>query len=469
MLKPVLILILLPLLGCLFSAVSPKGQSNAYKVTLFTLLANVLVVLLLFSRIDVSVSQLQEEAAYYWFEEKENLLLWGVDVFSLILLLGVYVSLLIGLLGLNYQLRRHKQLMILTLYFTFNITAFLAAGDIISFYMFFAGMLVPLFMLVGAYANVKKGPLFYRFFLYNFMGILCLLAGMLVLYKFYGGSVKLAEISVMDMQKHVGLLVWSVVCLAFISRIPVWPFHYWISSVSSGIKNPLVYIMTNLMPLTGLYGFMRFWPVSVPESITLYLPFIESFGVLTMIFIALIGLANKEFLYKLFSYSTVYYLLFLLAVILPTDTLLLNIEYALFIFLLVISSLVVLEAQLEEQCQEIDVDYHGILAYMPRRSLMISFFILTAIGLPISSLFWNNFVLVSAILKESFAVGILVMFSLVLVALALLQELYVLRDLREFKEKSCNLEDISKNGQVFFAGIVTLLFLSFFDPLWFVF
>lgn len=464
--EQILIIILLPLLGCFFAAVSPQNQLNAYKVAIFTLLANIVAVLMLFAHIDITDLKLQETAVYRWLGTEHGVLVFGADTFSLVLLLGIYLSLIIGMFGLNAQSRRQKSLMVLTLYFTCNMNAFLTAGDIISFYVFFAGMLLPLFMLVTAFGNIKKTDLFYRFFLYNFCGVLCLLAGTLVLYKFYGGNAMLSEISVMDMHKHAGILVWGAVCLAFVSRIPVWPFHYWISAVSSSIRNPLVYIVVNLMPLTGLYGFVRFWPLSVPESMLSYLPYIEGFGVMTMIFIALIGMANREFFYKLFSYTTVYYLLFLLAVILPTDTLMMNIAYSLFIFLIVTSSLVILALHIESKCQLTETDYHGILAYMPRCSILLSFFILTAIGLPVSSLFWNNFVLISAILHESFPLGMLVMFSLILIAGTLLHELYVLR---EFKEKSCELEDISGNGQLFFAGIVSVLFLSFFNPLWFVF
>ena len=99
----------------------------------------------------------------------------------------------------------------------------------------------------------------------------------------------------------------------------------------------------------------------------------------------------------------------------------------------------------------------------------MSFFVLTAVGLPISSLFWNNFVLISEIFQENFAVGLWVMAALTIVALSLLHELYVMRDLKHHEEKAENLEDLSLKQQVFFAGIVAVLFLSFFNPLWFVF
>ena len=155
-------------------------------------------------------------------------------------------------------------------------------------------------------------------------------------------------------------------------------------------------------------------------------------------------------------------------VILPVDTLIMNIAYSLFIFLIVTSSLVVLDLLFEEKCLQQTCSYNGILTYMPRFSLVMSFFVLTAVGLPISSLFWNNFVLVSGLFRENFVLGLWVMGALTLVSAGLLQELYVMRNLENHNEKAENMEDLSLYKQVFFAGIVVVLFLSFFNPLWFV-
>ena len=465
----ILVMMLLPLVGCLFVLSAPDNKTNAYSVAFFTLITNLIVILRLFSLLDINSSALSFGFEYQWLENYKLNLYFGVDAFSLLLIMAVYLALLIGLAGLNQNARKNKMLLLLMLYFTSNITAFFTAGDLLSFYVFFAGMLIPLFMLIGYCGNAKKIQILYRFFMYNFIGILFLLAASLILLKFYHGNVRLEEIALVDMAPRVGILVWSVVCLAFISRIPVWPFHSWIASVSINIKNPLVYIMVDIMPLTGLYGFARFWPLAVPDSISLYLPFIEIFTVLTMLFLALIGLVSREFMYKLFSYSTVYYLFFLLAVILPVDTLKMNIAYSLFIFLIVTSSLAVLDLQFEEKCRQQTCGYRGILAYMPRFSFVMSFFVLTAVGLPISSLFWNNFVLISEIFRESFGVGLWVMAALLLVALGLLHELYVMRDLKQHETKAENIEDLSSRQQIFLAGVVAILFLSFFNPLWFIF
>ena len=175
------------------------------------------------------------------------------------------------------------------------------------------------------------------------------------------------------------------------------------------------------------------------------------------------------FLQKLFSYSTIYYLLFLMAKLLLTDKYQMNMAYSLFIFLIVNASLAVLDLFAENAREEAKSNYRGILAYMPRLANLFAFFVLIAAGLPISSMFWNNFILISALFKESFMTGIWVMASISLIGIALIYELYVMHDVRFKSANNEIINDISKPDLIFFAGITVILFLSFFNPLWFVF
>ncbi|MBR2137290.1 MAG: hypothetical protein IJ852_04965 [Alphaproteobacteria bacterium] len=170
---------------------------------------------------------------------------------------------------------------------------------------------------------------------------------------------------------------------------------------------------------------------------------------------------------------TVYYLLFLLTVILLSsillgETLKMNMAYSLFIFLIVNASLVVLDFKLENECENKKCEYKGILAYMPRLSKIFSFFVLVAIGLPVSSMFWNNFIIISSLFNLSSVVGLTVMAVITVISLSLLYELYFMRDLQKHIQFSENISDLTQREFLFFLGIIVILFLSFFDPMWFV-
>ncbi|MBR1600456.1 MAG: hypothetical protein IJ677_02635, partial [Alphaproteobacteria bacterium] len=250
--------------------------------------------------------------------------------------------------------------------------------------------------------------------------------------------------------------------------IPIWPFHYWISSINSGLSSSLVYVMTNLLPLTGVYGFLRFWQITIPKGILPFVPVVEIFGIMTMLFIALIGLSHKDFLQKLFSYNTVYYILFLLTTIMLPEVYITNIAYSLITFLIVNASLTVLDLWAENVCEEGNCDYRGILAYMPRLSAIFAFFVLIAVGLPLSAMFWNNFVLISAFFRISFTFGVLMMTAISIANMALLYELFIMRDSAN-KNPAIEIEDISKRKVAFLVTVIIFLFVSFFNPLWFAF
>ncbi len=468
------VFMMVPLIGCMFAIMAKRNDSNAYFVSLFTTFSAIIASLLLFSRINYIGDGMQLKYSFLWLESMNIILTFGMDIFSLLMLLGIYISFAIGLVGLPEADRKNKTLQVMILLLLWLFTGFFAADDLVSFYIFFAGMLIPLYMAIGLDGNIRKKSTLYLFFLYNFAGILLLLFAIMIAFRFYHGNMLLREFSLIKMPMKVGLFVWGGVCLSFISRIPIWPFHYWISSISSGIKNPLVYIVTNLMPLTGLYGFIRFWQSAIADSMRAYVPIMVAFCLLTMLFIVLTGIARKQFLYKLFSYMTVYYLMFLLAVVLLssiflTDTLLMNIGYALFIFLIVNSSLVVLDLRLERESAIHKIEYKGVLAYMPKLAAVFAYFVLIAIGLPISSMFWNNFIIISALFNFSFFIGLVVMVAILMISIALLYELYLMRDLQTYATNNIEFSDLTRSEQAFFISIILILFLSFFNPLWFVF
>lgn len=461
------LLLVLPLLGCLFVLFSRRNDNNSFYVTLFTLFSNLAVIIRLLTQINRDNNDLQFfHYSYSWLEERGIELVMEANLFSLLVLLGVYIAFIIGIIGLNQIQRKSKSQMLLGLYFVWNMTGLLCSNDIISFYMFFAGMIIPVFLLIGLYGNIKKNSTFYLFFVFNFSGILCLLAATMFVYKYHQGNIELQNIAMIKMPATAVVAIWGCVCMAFISRIPIWPFHYWISSINAGIRSSLVYVMTNMLPLTGLYGFLRFWQVTIPKGISPLIPIVEIFGIMTMLFVALIGLAHKDFLQKLFSYTTVYYLLFLLTTIMLPEAYIMNIAYSLITFLIVNASLIVLDLWAEEACEESGCDYRGILAYMPKLSAIFAFFVLVAVGLPLSAMFWNNFVLISAFFRESFTLGTLMMAAICIICLSLVYELFIMRDAMHLNN-DFEIEDITDKKMAFFVLIIAFLFVSFFNPLWF--
>ena len=154
----------------------------------------------------------------------------------------------------------------------------------------------------------------------------------------------------------------------------------------------------------------------------------------------------------------------------PTNVLKNNIGYSLFSYIIVISVLSFLISHIETQKKKLNIySSAGILCYMPRASKCISLFILAGIGLPITPLFWNNFIIISEIFNYNLVLGIFVMLALFLVGIALLEELYKQKD-KTYATSSCVI-GVDLSNLHFSTCIICLLilFFSFFKPLWFVF
>lgn len=469
-----LLLIIIPLLGAFFSLAAKNDRAdtaqNVYNVSIFSLMANIGVILYVFSCCNTRETGMQLVERFYWTEFPPITLYLGVDIFSLLLILSVNFAFLIGELCLHRKTERSKTLIASELLFISLVNGFFLAADIITFYIFFAASAAPLIILISTYGSQRKKTVLVRFSLYNLIGALLLLVAVVMMYNVHRQNILLGAAGKLDFQGKAEYIVWLGIFLAFISRLPIWPFHYWISSINSSLKNPLVFIVGNLIPLIGLYGFIRFWPNTVPETIAVYAPFFEAVCIITMLFIALVSLSHKDIRYKLFAYTTVYYLLYLTGVFLPTDILKQNIGYSLFAYIIIITVLSFLISHIDYQKKELGIyGSSGILCYMPRTSKCLSLFVLAGIGLPVTPLFWNNFIILSEIFNYNLILGIMVMGALFIVALSLLEELFRLKD-KSSAASACVLgADLSNRHYAVYIGSLLVLFFSFFKPLWFVF
>lgn len=464
-------LIAVPFIGFLFALTAKDDETtrgrNVFNVTILALVANLLLLWRIAVNLDVNKIGPQLTEKYHWLQNPHIDIVFGIDMFSILVIAAVHFAIIIGLVGARHQGHYQKSMFVITLLFLGTFNGLFVATDVYSFYIFFEAMLLPLFMLIGMFGEVKKQAGILRYFIYNFFGALFLFIATAVLYQHEGHSLSLDAVSKLKLSPHLELYVWGAIFISFLSRIPIWPFHYWISSINSAVRNPLVFIIANLIPLTGVYGFIRFCPQTVPESVSYYLSILEIISIISMLFIALIGLINKDIQYKIFSYITVYYIMFMLGALLPIDKILLNIGFSLFAFIIIISAVEVLTTYIGEEQNEKSIAAHGILCRVPRLSLIYSFLLLAAVGMPISSLFLNNFVILSHLFSYNIRSGILIMLSLLLVASALLQELYVFKDSTNLTPDTACIIDISGRMFTWMALLSGLLIVTFINPLWF--
>lgn len=472
LLTPLSTLIAVPLIGFLFTLLAKDDETtrgrNVFCVTILTLVSNLFLLWRLALNLDMDKRGVQLLETYNWLPYPKIDLVFGIDMFSLMLIAAIHISLLISLAGMRHHEKTKKSLYALSLLFLAMMNGLLISADIYSFYIFFEAMLLPLFLLIGIYGDIKRQVIVSRFFIYNFWGALFLFIATAVLYNHEGHSIYLSEVSKLDLSPKLELCVWGAIFVSFLSRIPIWPFHYWISSINSAVRSPLVFNIVNLIPLTGVYGFIRYCPEAAPDNVSYYFYILEIIAIISMLFISLIGLINKDVQYKIFSFMTIYYIMYMLGALLPIDKILINIGFSLFSFIIITSTLEMLTAYLEDEQDEKSIGAHGILCRVPKLSFIYSFLVLAAVGMPVSSMFLNNFVILSHLFSYNIQVGILIMFSLLLVAGALIQELYIFKDNSKVTEDTVCIMDISTKMFSWLIFLSGLLIVTFINPLWFI-
>lgn len=464
------LIICIPFLGMLFTLTAKEDEEkkshNSFNVAMFAIVANLVMIWRVFMLVDETQLKLQLFEKFDWLAVPDINLVFAVDNLSLLMILAVHLVLLMGIVSIRADTSHQKPLMVFTLLFLSMSTGLFVSADIFSFFIFFEAMLLPLFMLVGMFGGFKKPERLGGFFLYNLAGAFILFIAVLLIYKFYG-SLTLDKTEEISWDQDFGLFIWSALALGFIFRIPIWPFHYWISSITSKLRNPLVFIAASILPLSGIYGFARFWPSYIPPEISKYFILLNIIGTITMLFISLISFINRDSQYKIFAFVTVYYILYLLGIFSQDTVILQNIGYALFGFLMVFGALEIVSAYIYQQEQLHESNSAGFLCRAKRLSLLYSFLTFAAAGFPLSAMFTNNFLVLSRLLSTHIQIGAVLILACIIVAAALIREMFRLKT----DTKECMLgkaEDMPMGQFIFMMFIVFMLVMSFIRPLWFV-
>lgn len=463
------LIVIIPFLGMLFVLTSKDDDSNNYhnssNVAIFTILANIIMIWQIFAFVKTNVG-MQLVETINWLKYPEINFVLAVDNMSLLLILAVHIIILSGMVFTRMEKVKQKTMMSFSLMFLSMSTGLFISNDIFSFFIFFEGMLLPLFMLIGMHGLLKKYSLLNGFFIYNFIGCIIFLFGILLLYK-YHGTFTFDTFSRLSYKKKYVTLIWGAFAAAFMFRIPIWPFHYFIAAINTKLRNPLVFISVSLLPLSGLYGLYRLWPNYIPLEISQHFIWVNVIGLLTMLFISLIGLVNPDSQYRIFAYSTVYYIMYLLGIFSQNKNIFANLDYALFGFLLVLGGLEVVSSYIYRQEQIYGSTSQGFLCRARRLSLVYSFLVFSAVGFPVSSMFTNNFLIFSQLLSVNIHMGSVLALSWIFVSIAIIAEMLRLKT----DSKEClfgKSDDLPKGYFIFMLFIVFMLMMSFIHPLWFV-
>ena len=303
------VLTLLPTLFALGCLLIPGEQPWAHKALGFTgSLVVLLVALAVFAGVNVAVPGMQLVDDYPWIEAIGARWTLGIDGLSL-----PYILLTAGLVPLVFAGawsaidKRWKEFTIAMLVLETGMIGSLLATDLLVFYVFWEVMLVPMYLIIGIWGGKDRIYATVKFFLYTMFGSLLMLVAILYLYNKGAGTFSLSALTAVQLTDKEQLYMFAAFALAFLIKVPVFPFHTWLPDAHTEAPTPGSVILAGVMLKLGTYGFWRFAVPLFPVQARQYQTFFAALAVIGIVYGALMCLAQRD-IKKLIAYSSVSHL-----------------------------------------------------------------------------------------------------------------------------------------------------------------
>ena len=302
------LLVCLPLLGAVLIVVmargeTPEGTRNARWIALWTTLVTFAVSLILLWRFDPASPEFQ-------FVEKGRWLAgtiayhMGVDGISL-----PFVILTTGLMPICIIAswapitRRVKEYMIAFLILEALMVGTFTALDLVLFYLFFEGGLIPMFLIIGVWGGPRRVYASFKFFLYTFLGSVLMLLAIMAMY-WEAGTTDIASLLHHSFPLNLQKWAWFAFLASFAVKLPMWPVHTWLPDAHVEAPTAGSVILAAILLKMGGYGFLRFSLPMFPDASAQFAPLIYALSVVAIIYTALVALVQED-MKKLIAYSSV--------------------------------------------------------------------------------------------------------------------------------------------------------------------
>lgn len=412
-------LILLPTVGAFFiffaETNSKKYQSSKY-VALFISLFNFLLSLYLWYIFDNTVSEFQFVENRNWIPGFINYKV-GVDGISILfIILTTFITPLCIISVNDTVTNRLKDFLIAILLMETLMIGVFCSLDLVVFYLFFEGGLIPMFLIIGIWGGEKRVYSAFKFFLYTLLGSVLMLIAIISIYWLTGTTdvEKLYEIGINTKYQN---LLWLAFFSSFAVKTPMWPVHTWLPDAH--VEAPTVgsvLLAAIILKMAG-YGFIRFSLGLFPIASEYFIPLIYLLSLIAIIYTSLVALMQED-MKKLIAYSSVAHMGFVtLGIFTMTQQ---GIEGSIFQMIshgLVSAALFLCVGVIYERMHtRLISKYGGLVSIMPKYAIVFMIFTLAAIGLPGTSGFVGEFLILIGTFKKNFLVATIASLGVILAA-----------------------------------------------------
>jgi len=298
----------LPLLGVLLILML-RGEReavarNARWIALWASLITLVLSLAIWGGFDPAEAGFQfvEEAA--WLPGFHIAYHMGIDGISLFfVLLSTFLTPICIVASWMSITERVKEYMIAFLAMETLLVGLFCALDFIIFYVFFEGVLIPMFLIIGVWGGPRRVYSAFKFFLYTFLGSVLMLLGILAIYAQVGST---DIVTALDFSFDEGLQTWLWLAFfaSFAVKVPMWPVHTWLPDAHVEAPTAGSVILAGVLLKMGGYGFIRFSLPMFPLASASLAPLIFALSIVAIIYTSLVALAQED-MKKLIAYSSV--------------------------------------------------------------------------------------------------------------------------------------------------------------------
>ena len=463
-------LILLPSIGAmfiLFTKSSDKKYESSKYVALFISLANFLLSLYLWYVFDKNIVDFQFVENRQWLSGFINYKV-GVDGISILfIILTTFITpICIFLVNATIKNRLKDFLIAILVMETFMIGVFCSL-DLVVFYLFFEAGLIPMFLIIGIWGGDRRVYSAFKFFLYTLLGSVLMLIAIISIYWISGTTdvEKLYEIGIDAKYQN---LLWLAFFSSFAVKTPMWPVHTWLPDAH--VEAPTagsVLLAAILLKMAG-YGFIRFSLGLFPIASENFIPLVYILSLIAIVYTSLVALMQDD-MKKLIAYSSVAHMGFVtMGIFTMTPE---GIEGSIFQMIshgLISAALFLCVGVIYERMHTREINkYGGVVSVMPRYAVVFMIFTLGALGLPGTTGFIGEFLILLGTFKVNFMVATIASLGVILGAAYMLW-LYRRVIFGEITNSEVqNLKDLNRS-EIFILSvlaIVSIVFGFYPDPL----
>jgi len=412
-------IIFLPLLGALFIFLFKNNKDNnksAIYVSLFTSLANLALALFLWNIFDKNFSGFQFIEEKDWISGLIKFKL-GIDGISILfIILTTFIAPICIISCINSVKERTKEFLIAILILeTFMIGVF-SSLDLVIFYLFFEAGLIPMFLIIGVWGGPRRVYSAFKFFLYTLLGSVLMLVAIITIYWLVG-TTDVVEIYKIKISQEYQYILWLAFFSSFAVKMPMWPVHTWLPDAHVEAPTAGSVILAAILLKMGGYGFLRFSIGMFPVASEYFIPLIYSLSIIAIIYTSLVALMQED-MKKLIAYSSVAHMGFVtLGIFTFTKQ---GIDGGMFQMIshgLISAALFLSVGVLYDRTHSRLINsYGGVVHYIPKYSLIFMIFTLAALGLPGTTGFLGEFLILVGVFQKNYLVALLATTGVVLAA-----------------------------------------------------